>query len=914
MRKETKKLLAYLLTLGITVSSIFTGDAAVKAATLTNNGTEITGSDSVITMTTNEEGQSVYTLTGNVTDGLDITLEDGEIAVLDGKNYTISGLNAFYNSSSDYNDSTPALTVDGSGTLIIKNVTCKGGNAMLGMDGSPAVLSTSIDVSIILQETVTLTGGDASKGQTSGDSGTNGCIGMLFNGPQLLIDTNSTVKITGTEGYPSFSSTMSGSVSAADSASGLVFTGGALTVASGATFTVTGGNGQNGLDGVDTDNSIAYLILTPGADGGNGGDGIRFSGAFFNISDDAIISLSGGTAGTGGTGGTYTDSAGTTTKGNDGAPGTEGKAINYEKGVFSNRAYLLDAIGDENIISLTLHYPDEVQTYCAGKNTTINKKHLPMPQIDHYSFEDWYTDEAYTSRVNDSQYTVTGNLDLYAKYAPNAYKVSFYIGDDSDTIPDQPVTYNDTATEPAKPARTGYTFDGWFTDKDCTNTYDFTSPVTGDMTLYAKWTINTYTVSFDSIEGSSVDEKTVDYNTAVTPPENPTKMGYSFKGWYTDETCKNAYDFAAPVTGNMTLYAKWTINTYKISFDSIGGSSVDEKTVDYNTAVTQPENPTKMEYTFGGWYTDEACKNAYDFTTPVTGDMTLYAKWTINTYKISFDSLGGSSIDAKTTDYNTTITKPENPTKTGYTFAGWFTDKDCTNAYDFTSPVTSDITLYAKWDKIPEQQKPNETPSDNPSTGQTDTKQPSNGQTDTKQPSTEPTDTNQSSDGTAKTSVTLNISSLPLQKGKSTTAVKATLYDGDSIAKWESSNTKVAKVSQKGKITAKKVGTATITVTTKNGATASVKINVQKDKVKTNALTVTNVTAKKLTLKKGKSFTLKTAVTPLTSQDKVKFTSSDKKIITVNSKGKIKAVKKGSAKITIKSGKKTTKVQVQVTK
>ena len=844
MRKETKKLLAYLLTLGITVSSIFTGDAAVKAATLTNNGTEITGSDSVITMTTNEEGQSVYTLTGNVTDGLDITLEDGETAVLDGKNYTISGLNAIYNSSSDYNDSTPALTVDGSGTLIIKNVTCKGGNAMLGMDGSPAVLSTSVDVSIILQETVTLTGGDASKGQTSGDIGTNGCIGMLFNGPQLLIDTNSTVKITGTEGYPSFSSTMAGSVSAADSASGLVFTGGALTVASGATFTVTGGNGQNGFDGVDTDNSSAYLILIPGADGGNGGDGIRFSGAFFDTSDDAIISLSGGTAGTGGTGGIYTDSAGTITQGTDGASGTEGKAINYEKGIFSNRTYLQDAIGDEDIISLTLHYPDEVQTYCAGKNTTINKKHLPMPQIDHYSFEDWYTDEAYTSSVNDSQYAVTGDLDLYAKYVPNSYKVSFYTGDDSVTIPDQPVTYNDTATEPVKPVRTGYTFDGWYTDQEC-----------------------------------------------MTP-----------------------YDFSTPVTGNITLYAKWSLASYVITFDSMGGSSLVSQQVTYNGSAVTPPAPTKAGYTFAGWFTDKNCTKSYDFATPVTDDITLYAKWDINSYNVNFDSMGGSSLDSQQVTYNGTAVTPPAPTKAGYTFAGWFTDKDCTNAYDFTSPVTDNITLYAKWNKIPDQQKPNEAPADNPSTGQTDTNQPSNGQTDTKQPSTEPTDTNQSSDGTAKTSITLNVSSLPLQKGKSTTAVKATLYDGDSIAKWESSNTKVAKVSQKGKITAKKVGTATITVTTKNGATASVKINVQKGKIKTTALNVSNVTAKKLTLKKGKSFTLKTAVTPLTSQDKVKFTSSDKKIITVNGKGKVKAVKKGSAKITIKSGKKTIKVQVQVTK
>ena len=165
-----------------------------------------------------------------------------------------------------------------------------------------------------------------------------------------------------------------------------------------------------------------------------------------------------------------------------------------------------------------------------------------------------------------------------------------------------------------------------------------------------------------------------------------------------------------------------------------------------------------------------------------------------------------------------------------------------------------------------------------------------------------------------KTSITLNVSSLPLQKGKSTTAVKATLYNGDSIAKWESSNTKVAKVSRKGKITAKKVGTATITVTTKNGATVSVKIHVQKGKVKTKTLSVTNVTAKKLTLKKGKNFTLKMAVTPLTSQDKVKFTSSNKKIITINGKGKVKAIKTGSAKITVKSGAKVMKIKVTVKK
>ena len=392
---------------------------------------------------------------------------------------------------------------------------------------------------------------------------------------------------------------------------------------------------------------------------------------------------------------------------------------------------------------------------------------------------------------------------------------------------------------------------------------------------------------------------------------------YRVTKWYTDESLQTPVNMGETLTltQDTDFYADYIAATFKVSF-STGEDTIPvvDQVVTYPAGVTEPVVPTKTGYTFGGWYTDYDCTKAYDFAAPVTGDMTLYAKWEINSYQVTFDSMGGSSLDSQQVTYNGTATTPHAPTKTGYTFDGWFTDKDCTVAYDFNALVTDNITLYAKWNKIPDQQKPNETPSDNPSTGQTDTKQPSNGQTNTKQPSTEPTDTNQSSNGTVKTSITLNVSSLPLQKGKSTTAVKATLYDGDSIAKWESSNTKVAKVSRKGKITAKKVGTATITVTTKNGATASVKIHVQKGKVKTKTLSVTNVTAKKLTLKKGKTFTLKTAVTPLTSQDKVKFTSSNKKIITVNGKGKIKAIKTGSAKITVKSGAKVMKIKVMVKK
>ena len=859
MRKEPKKLLAYLLTLGITVSSVFTGDAAVKAATLayTEDDTKITESNDAITITTNDDNQTVYTLTSSVTDGLTISLQDNETVILDGKNFTLNGTDV-HSDSGDCFESTPALTVDGSGTLIIKNIILKGGNAVRNADdlgSSPAVYVDSDEVSLILQETVTITGGDPSEGHTQSSIGTESSCGMDFSGKDLIIDTNSTVTITGTAGYPSFIDLDRHCPQAAtESSNGLEFAGRTLSVASGAKFTVTGGMGQDGCNGSDINDEIPQKYIDDyinAQNGTGGGNAINFYCSVFDIAKDADVTLIPGTAGKGGTAGTFTDTDGSTIKGTDGFDGLDGKQIALESGIISDLDLLKSSIPEEDIVSLKLHYLKESENdyhsavYYSQKANAVLFANLPVLDIDHYNFEDWYADESYETKPNlfYNNYALTADSELFAKYTGKQYTVTFY--SDPDTIyTSKIVTYPATAPNITSPTMTGYTFLGWFTDKACIYPYDITSPVTKDTALYAKWEINSYQVTFDSMGGSSLDNQQVTYNGTAATPSAPTKAGYTFDGWFTDKDYTKSYDFATPVTDDITLYAKWTINSYNVTFNSMGGSLVASQNVDHNTAAV----------------------------------------------------------------------KPADPTKTGYSFDGWFTDKDCTVAYDFNAPVTDNITLYAKWDKIPDQQKPNETPADNPSTGQTDTRQPSNGQTDTKQPSTEPTDTNQSSDGTAKTPVTLNVSSLPLQKGKSTTAVKATLYDGDSIAKWESSNTKVAKVSRKGKITAKKVGTATITVTTKNGATASVKINVQKNKVKTKTLTVTNVTAKKLTLKKGKSFTLKTAVTPLTSQDKVKFTSSDKKIITVNSKGKVKAVKKGSAKITIKSGKKTTKVQVQVTK
>lgn len=168
-----------------------------------------------------------------------------------------------------------------------------------------------------------------------------------------------------------------------------------------------------------------------------------------------------------------------------------------------------------------------------------------------------------------------------------------------------------------------------------------------------------------------------------------------------------------------------------------------------------------------------------------------------------------------------------------------------------------------------------------------------------------------------KPTVKWNVSykTCPLQLKKSTKALKAVgIRKGDKIVSYKSSNKKVAAVSANGTIKAKKVGTATITVTTLHGASAKIKIKVQKKPVKVTKLTVKNVKNNKLFLKKGKTKQLSVEKKYITATDKITYRSSNKKVATVTSKGKIRARRKGTAVITVKCGKKVKKIKVTVKK
>ena len=191
--------------------------------------------------------------------------------------------------------------------------------------------------------------------------------------------------------------------------------------------------------------------------------------------------------------------------------------------------------------------------------------------------------------------------------------------------------------------------------------------------------IGAYTVTFQSEGGSEVASQ-IRANTPADQPADPTKEGYTFIGWYKGES---EWNFETPVTADLTLTAKWQINRYTITFDTAGGSEVPSITQDYGTAITPPAAPTRTGYTFAGWDRESP-------TTMPAENITLTARWTVNQYTITFKPENGGQDIVIKQDYGTAITAPANPTKTGYTFAGW----------DKTIPATmpaGDMTITAQW-------------------------------------------------------------------------------------------------------------------------------------------------------------------------------------------------------------------------
>lgn len=340
-----------------------------------------------------------------------------------------------------------------------------------------------------------------------------------------------------------------------------------------------------------------------------------------------------------------------------------------------------------------------------------------------------YTDQ---KEVKNLVTTQGGELILYAVWRPDSFQVTLNPNGGKLNGADQSVTatlrYGETCATLPTPTKYGYDFVGWNSQEDgkgfSVGTNTLADKVVAYRTLYAQWRAKKITVSFDTNQGSgssvpdSVNAITVTYGSTYANLPTTGRVGYDFNGWYTDATGGTKVEKTTGVTReNHTLYAHWTAKKYTVLFDQVGGTFPGGTTkmfIDqtYDDTYKLPEEPARTGYTFLGWYTRQSSGTKVENTTRVTtaGYYVLYAHWVANEYTVTFDAQGGTFPDGDSrkavyqTYYQAYSVPQQNPTRSGYVFEGWYTQKtDGTQVTTMTSMDTAkDHTLYARWRQIKE--------------------------------------------------------------------------------------------------------------------------------------------------------------------------------------------------------------------
>lgn len=311
---------------------------------------------------------------------------------------------------------------------------------------------------------------------------------------------------------------------------------------------------------------------------------------------------------------------------------------------------------------------------------------LPQPTKADYRFTGWTGTDLTAPTM---EVTIPTGSKGDREYTANWKKIQYFTvsyrdgGHGKSTMPaDEKVEEGKYATRPTDPTEKGWIFKGWYEDDDYIgDAFVFEkTQITQDITLTARWA-QAFTVKFDANghgHATVPADQTVELNGKATKPADPTAEGYVFRGWYTTAACTTEFDFNTPIAADTTLYAKWD-EIYTVTFNVGGhGTAPAPQKVENGGKATKPENPTAKGWRFDGWYTDEKCTAGYDFDKAVTANTTLYAKWT-QLFTLTFETNGGTKIDSvEAPDGSLVYLGSYKPTKSGYYFVGWYTDKNLT--------------------------------------------------------------------------------------------------------------------------------------------------------------------------------------------------------------------------------------------
>ena len=231
----------------------------------------------------------------------------------------------------------------------------------------------------------------------------------------------------------------------------------------------------------------------------------------------------------------------------------------------------------------------------------------------------------------DDNITKGSNNDVLENHLICAKLEATFTADGTTLAPAQTIDRGGKFTEPAAPSKENHTFAGWYNGDE---KFDFDADTTNApnvLELVAKWEKSKYTVKFVSDHGSFEDQ-TIEHGKPIDTGKLtiPDVDGYTFGGWYADDTYSTKFDFTKPIKRNTTVYAKWTAKDYEVRFITEHGKTPTSQNVPYNEPAKDPGELTEEGYTFIGWYADEAHKTKFDFSTPITSDTKVYAKWEKN--------------------------------------------------------------------------------------------------------------------------------------------------------------------------------------------------------------------------------------------------------------------------------------------
>ena len=356
----------------------------------------------------------------------------------------------------------------------------------------------------------------------------------------------------------------------------------------------------------------------------------------------------------------------------------------------------------------TIQIPDSVSSILAYAFYTcenLETIHIPVSVtfIESYAFDRCPSSMTVTYSGSKTQWDAISkgsNNDVLEKHLVCNTLEATFTADGITFAQPQTINRGEKFTEPAEPPKENHTFAGWYNGDE---PFDFDADTTNApnvLNLVAKWDINKYTVKFVSDYGSFADQ-TIEHGKPIKTDELtiPDVAGYTFGGWYADEKHITEFDFTKPIKSNTTVYAKWTANDYEVSFITEHGDAPASQNVTYNGTATDPGELRAEGYTFGGWYTDNTYTTEFDFNTQITSDTKVYAKWTAKDYEVSFITEHGNAPASQNVPYNKTATYPGELTEDGYTFIGWYADDARTKEFDFSTPITGDTKVYAKWEK-----------------------------------------------------------------------------------------------------------------------------------------------------------------------------------------------------------------------